>query len=244
MKTGCTFVHSLLLFLFISNNLISFANIISIDKKFILDVDKELDFLHKDKLALLLVDRFYNRPQKCPLKSLGKENLEIGLKKIISSLKYGECYNRNKEIIDGLSDIIENTNNSIQEASDIQNQHSFTSRQIIQRKKSISNRNIAYPQGPQNYLQINSYYQDMLGSLSHLAQDEECTGNIRKRGILPVMADVATTMGQAAAMMPTPNGFLMTAGGLALGSTFRVIHGLLKSPYKWDDSSQKNNFSN
>ena len=51
----------------------------------------------------------------------------------------------------------------------------------------------------------------MLGSLSHLAQDEECTGNIRKRGILPVMADVATTMGQAAAMMPTPNGFLITA---------------------------------
>ena len=55
------------------------------------------------------------------------------------------------------------------------------------------------------------------------------------------MADVATTMGQAA-MMPTPNGFLMTAGGLALGSTFRVIHGLLKSPYKWDDSSQRKQF--
>jgi hypothetical protein len=242
MKKRCTFVFNLLILLYISDSFFSYANIIAIDEKFILDVDKELDFLHKDQFALLLVDRFYNRPKKCPLKSLGKKNLEIGLKKIISSLKYGECYNRNKEIIDGLSDIIENSNDSIQEASEMQGQRSYNSRQIFHKKNVNTNRNIAYPQGAQNYLQINSYYQDMLGSLSHLAQDEECTGNIRKRGILPVMADVATTMGQAAAMMPTPNGFLITAGGLALGSTFRVIHGLLKSPYKWNDSSQRKQF--
>ena len=78
--------------------------------------------------------------------------------------------------------------------------------------------------------------------LSAVSQDEDCMMNIKKRGLIPVAADVATNIGLVASIMPTPNGFIIGASGIAIGSALRIINGLFKSPFDWKKPTKENSF--
>ena len=190
--------------------------------------EKHLDFLEKEPFSSLLMDRSYHRPSKCPLKSFNNKDLHTKLSQIAKALKYGECYDRNGEVIKGIEEIITNTNKAYQ------SRYSMS-----QTNHSSSMQTAGTTANPQT---LNPHYTDILHSLGSISKDDDCITNLRKRGLIPVVADIATTIGQTAALVPSPNGFLISAGGLSLGATLKVITKLFSSPYNWKSSAERKQF--
>ena len=200
-----------------------------------------LEFLKKEPFISLLMDRNYNRPSKCPLKSIKNSDLHTKLAKVTAALKYGECYDQNGEIIKGLEEMLNNTNAAYM--ARFNNPYAQTGTKTPQSFQPQAHSNAPNAPGnrPKTQL-VDSQYTEVMHSLGDISQDDDCVSNIRKRGLLPVVAEIATTMGQTAALVPSPNGFLISAGGISLGATLKVLSRLFQSPYNWDSSSERKQF--
>ena len=203
------------------------------------DLEKELAFLQQGDFQQLLIDRQHKRPDKCPLKSMAHSEIVKKLSSIAKSLKKGECFDKNKDTIKNIDETINMTNKNLSTLSSYQNNEQFGVAPVIMNSPELQKTNI---EARQYQFAINPYYRQLLSSFSTLAQDDDCVNNIRERGLLPVLADVSMTMGQSFALLPTANGLMFSAGGMALGATLKIISGLIKSPYDWKDPQQRKQF--
>lgn len=228
---GTMLIHSVRMSLFIllllSQNTISFA-ISTMDESLIPDSEERLRILNEHEVREHLIDRSFDRPSKCPLKAnLNLWGLHSRLSSIADSLKYGECYNRNKNTVEGFEKLLS------------EKDEFFPAYNMNQSPPQAEQ---AAPMGndPNDIQRMQQ--QQIFTVLKTVAHDEACLFNVRQRGLLPVVADVATNIGQVASLMPTPNGFLLGAGGISIGSTLQIIIGLFKSPFDWREANERKQF--
>lgn len=186
------------------------------------------DLMNDEKIKIHLVDRNLNRPAKCPLRSeLKLWDLHKRMKSVSNALKYGECYNKNKDVIDGFESLLNERDAYV---SKLQNGPQASSGAVSSQPGSSTT-----PSGSMDQKQI-------FNVLTTVSQDEDCMMNVKKRGLLPVVADIATNVGLVASIMPTPNGFLIGASGVAVGSALKVINGLFQSPFNWKSAEDRKQF--
>ena len=214
----------------------------SIDLNLIPNPADKLKILERREIREHLVDRSFDRPSKCPLRAnLNLWDLHSRLSLISDSLKYGECYNRNKNTIDGFEKLLSESDGFFPAFNMRRNSGSpaggppETTPGMPPQPPQIA------PGGDPNYTQ-SMQQQQIFTVLKTVADDEACLFNVRQRGLMPVVADVATNVGQVASLMPTPNGFLLGAGGISLGSTLKIIIGLFKSPFDWREANERKQF--
>ena len=92
------------------NGAIGFA-IGTLDNTKIPDPDEKLKILTEHHVREHIIDRSFDRPDKCPLRAnLNLWGLHSRLSAISESLKYGECYNRNKNTIEGFEKLLDQKN--------------------------------------------------------------------------------------------------------------------------------------
>lgn len=192
------------------------------DQKFV-DV-----LLNDQSLKVHLIDRNQNRPAKCPLRSeLKLWDLHKRMRSVSNALKYGECYNKNKDMIDGFESLLSERDSYLEK---LQNGPQKTG--MVSTAQGVSSG--GHP-GSVDQKQI-------FNVLTTVSQDEDCMMNVKKRGLLPVVADIATNAGLMASIMPTPNGFLIGATGVAVGSALKIINGLFQSPFNWKAAEDRKQF--
>ena len=229
----------------------------SIDHTQIPNPQEKLRILGDHDIREHLIDRSFDRPSKCPLKAnLNLSGLHSRLSLIAESLKYGECYNRNKNTIDGFEKLLANRDdffpayNMQQGALDPMGEQGPTNPDegFGGHEINMPNHNQPNMPGPfqaneedPGYVQ-SMQQQQIFTVLKTVAHDEACLFNVKQRGLMPVVADVATNVGQVATLMPTPNGFLLGAGGISIGSTLQIIIGLFKSPFDWREANERKQF--
>ncbi|MFK7827704.1 MAG: hypothetical protein AB8G05_26395 [Oligoflexales bacterium] len=224
----------------------------SLDQSLIPDPERKLNILSKHEIREHLIDRSFDRPSKCPLRAnLDLWGLHSRLSIIADSLKYGECYNRNKNTVESFEKLLANKNgffpsyNLSQENNPANETINDNPAEPVNGPNEVEAGGGNFPQadptGDQSYTQ-SMQQQQIFTVLKTVAHDEACLFNVKQRGLLPVVADVATNVGQVASLMPTPNGFLLGAGGISIGSTLQIIIGLFKSPFDWKEANERKQF--
>ncbi|NRA46169.1 MAG: hypothetical protein HRU09_14545 [Oligoflexales bacterium] len=224
------FLIALVFFSNLAKNSNSFA-IESINQNLIPKPEAKLTILKEQEIRNHLIDRSFDRPNKCPLRANPDLwGLHSRLSVIADSLKYGECYNRNKNTIEGFERLLSEKDEFFPAFNMNRNNNADINPQINPGMNADPN----YEQSMQQ--------QQIFTVLKTVADDEACLFNVRQRGLLPVVADVATNIGQVSSLMPTPNGFLLGAGGISIGSTLKIIIGLFKSPFDWRVANERKQF--
>ena len=209
---------------FIHASLLIAADIPHIDLSLIPNIEEKLEILNTPEYADVLVNKVDNRPQKCPLRSeMRLSGIQQQLESIATALKYGECYDRNRELIDGFETLLSDDNQlfanlpwnepniSPIEAGELENQALLRRQQVFTVLKTVSG-------------------------------DDACLYNVRKRGLLPVVADVVTNIGQVSALIPSMNGFYLSASAVSLGTALKIIVSIFGSKFDWKDINERRQF--
>ncbi len=158
----------------------------------------------------------YTRPQKCPLATTSTREILDQILLVRSALVNGACNQNQQNLIDGLSEIAKNINN-----------------------KPTASPTPA-PLTPQQSLATNT--QSVLAGLANLTKDSACLEDIKNKGLLAFIADLATNIGQAAMVVPTPNGILIGSVTITVGATLRVINNLIASPFNFKIEKDRRQF--
>ena len=217
-------VRLIILFCFTSIKSLKADNIPSVDPRLIPNIEESLEILQNPEYADVIVNKLDNRPQKCPLRSETKlASIQQQLESIAQALKFGECYDKNRQLIDGLEVLLTEENQL------------FT---YLLREDSPENSSNNNSQENQSALRR----QQIFNVLKAVSNDDACLYNVRKRGLLPVMADVVTNIGQVSSLIPTPNGFYLSAGAVSLGTALKIMVSIFGSPFNWNEINERTQF--
>lgn len=215
--------HTIILF-FLQPWFLIAANIPQIDPGLIPDVQENLAILNSPEYADVLVNKVDNRPQKCPLRSETKlSGIQEQLQTIATALKYGECYDKNREIIDGFESLL-SQDNQIFARLPWNDENPPTGEAAAQENQAMTRR------------------QQIFSVLKTVSSDDACLYNVRKRGLLPVVADVVTNIGQVSTLIPTMNGFYLSASAVSLGAALKIIVSIFGSRFNWEDANERKQF--
>lgn len=218
------------LYMFFLSYLIGVSDFLSAEVQDLpyLDSATELKILKRPDIAKLIINRTYNRPSKCPLKVYKNSDLYKKLQLISKTLKYGECRDRNIMMINSLDNVLS-------ESGDLYDVF----------KKNNANGGIGAQNNSSNL--ADRIFDDdkraqIISTLEKVSTDESCLGNLQKGGLLPVVGEIATNIGQMATLVPSPSGFLISATGLGFGSTLKVLRNLFAVPFNWDQPNERQQF--
>lgn len=219
-----TFLTLMITMLFLYPQILTAENIPYIDPELIPNVEKKIALLNSPEYSDVLVNKIDNRPQKCPLRSQTKlSNIGEQLESIAQALKYGECYDKNRDIIDGFESILSEESQLFPNVP-WSSQNSACSNRVDQEGKAVLRR------------------QKIFEILKNVSSDDTCLYNIRKRGLLPVVADVLTNIGQVSSLIPGMNGFIISASAVSLGTALKIIANIFGSEFNWNDVNERKQF--
>ena len=221
------FMTKLIIFistLFLSKQIHASESIPHIDPELIPKIEEKTAILNSPEYRDVLINQIDIRPQKCPLRSDMKllgilEQLET----ISVALKYGECYDKNREIIDEFETLLSDET-QIYASIFSDNQSTGQANSSQQERQALVRR------------------QQLFEVLKTVTGDDACLYNIRKRGLLPVVADVLTNIGRVSSLIPTMHSIYFSVGAISLGATLKIIASIFSSDFDWNDASERRQF--
>ena len=212
----------------------------------LLPTEDELDkILAHPSLSDLMELKSYKRPSKCPIKNLDSSDLFQKLHLISTTFKNGECLKNNTQVLNALSEMAEKANLTYKSMRDPTG--SFDDLSSLSNITDLSSETqvdtaVGSLQATEENLSSTGYYSNAMGYLGKISEDPDCISNLKEKGALSTMGNVLTTMGQSSLLVPSPSGFLFSAAGIGLGTTFKVLASLFKSPFDWDKQKEREQF--
>ena len=178
------------------------------------NVDEETKILSSAEVAPILIDRSFNRPASCPLKSNTYSDIRKKFIKLHTLLKNGQCAKQNPGILESMNTILKSG--------------------IMSRMYPLGSVPATSTHSPTEILQV----------LEGLTKVEQCVEDIKQGGLLTELADISVTLGQMAFILPNLNGVVAGVLGLGLGTAIRVVQNIFKKTFDWSEPSDREQFLN
>ena len=185
-------------------------------------IEKKTIPLKSPLIAGYLVDKNYGRPSKCPIKSdLKVKDLYSNLILITEGLKYGKCLAKNQNSFNSMDTMLSNP------------------QQFFPVLPNSTPRPVANDPQAMQQRQAQAF-----SFINTLVTDEDCMYDIKKRGLIPVIADTIIGMGHVSSYSFTPTGLLFGVVGVTFGSVLKVIYRLFISQFNWQNPQDRIQFIN
>lgn len=178
------------------------------------NVETETEVLRGDDVAPILIDRSYNRPKSCPLKSQTYSDIRAKLIRLHTLLKNGQCAKQNPGIMDSMDTML---------------------------KSGMLNR--VYPGGglpptPSSQTEILRVLEGIT-NVEECVEDIKQGGLLSELADISV-----TLGQLAFVVPGTPNGAIAGVLGLGLGTAIRVLQNIFKKTFDWSEPTDREQFLN
>ncbi|MBI2602596.1 MAG: hypothetical protein HYW48_06035 [Deltaproteobacteria bacterium] len=199
--------------------------------------------LENPGLAKFLERQRFFAERTCPLQSTRYTDLVESLKIVSNGLKIGLCKDHHGELVNGLSEMLANMNMAF-----MMKVRYGTSPYVAPFAANGSgvSASLFRPPPPDDIVAENSALatrtQTIMSQLNEVAKDEQCSDDLRKRGMLSMVGNVSLSVGQMGLLVPTQAGIGIAAAGLGLGSVLKVISALMQSNFDWDNENDRRQF--
>lgn len=196
------------------------------------------------------------RPRACPLISVKYEDIYKKFKGIEEGLD-ATCINSNKTAISTLDTTISDLTNLYNNYQTSRNQGMYdSSGKLLEIQKPAES---APPEewakyneavaARDNAIRNNGIQQvavknvsTALGSIASMASSKDCKSSFSKDKVLNMISDIIVQTSSIGLLTPSPQGYLMAAGGAAVGSMLKIINELLKPQFDWTNREGRDNF--
>lgn len=196
------------------------------------------------------------RPKGCPLVSVQYEDIYKKFKGIEEGLN-AACVNTNKTAINTLDSSISNLTSMYSSYQVNQNQGIYDSKgnfiQISKPAESASadewakyNENVALRDKMIRERGIQQVavkdVSTALGTIASLTENKDCKSSFSKDKVFNMISDIIVQTSSIGLLTPTPQGYLLAAGGAAVGSMLKIINEILKEQFDWTNREGRDNF--
>lgn len=202
-----------------------------IDPKQVPDLNKQLEEIRAlDQLNLLGLQS--HRSSQCPLHSDDYADIVAKLNEIASGLGSGKCENHNFKVLEKFSAMLTEINNAR-----IADQNLL--RSLFH---DTSTTNSTPPVLSDTDKALAAHAQETLKELSDASKDESCVNDLKDKGLLSAIANLAVGVGKIAMTSPSQNGLIIGTTGIAFASVIDLIKTLLRSPFNWEFEKDRSQF--
>ncbi|MBF0314041.1 MAG: hypothetical protein HQK50_03355 [Oligoflexia bacterium] len=191
------------------------------------------------------------RLSACPISASSNQSILDKLNQVYTGLKGTKCQTNHKELMESIGSSLASTNNILthREAQYLQEQKiaAATSSGSVTHTtvSSVDPRAFNYYLGKEALNKM----QTALSGLSTLVSKQDCSIDIRTRGLIPVIADTITNISQVGLYFPAgglnigpPYALGAAMAGTAIGSIMKIVHALLIPAFDWRDYDDRKQF--
>jgi hypothetical protein len=81
-----------------------------------------------------------------------------------------------------------------------------------------------------------------LGTIASMADNKDCKSSFSKDKVFNMISDIIVQTSSIGLLTPTPQGYLLAAGGAAVGSMLKIINEILKEEFDWTNRDARDSF--
>ncbi len=81
-----------------------------------------------------------------------------------------------------------------------------------------------------------------INSISVMTENKDCKNSITREKVFNLISDIVTQTSSIGLLVPSPQGYMAAAGGIAVGSMLKIINELLKEEFDWSNRDARDVF--
>ncbi len=221
--------YSLVFFVLLLLSKTASADDFLIDPNRIPDLSKKLEEVRAlDLLNLLNLQS--QRSSQCPLHSESYADIVAKLNEIAVGLGSNKCENHNFKILEKFGVMLSEINNA--RIADQSLLKSLFNDSTPTSTTTLSDTDKA----------LASHAQETLKELTEASKDENCVHELKDKGLLSTIANLAVGVGKIALTSPTTTGLIVGSTSIAFASVINLIKILLASPFNWELEKDRSQF--